>query len=78
MEADLLGRMNLRGGLNRSPRAQAEHGSKNLMPKEILVREEGALSGRFAAILSCHHAAFSGTLPSMEAEIDDKLPSNSS
>jgi hypothetical protein len=27
---------------------------------------------------ACHFAAFSGTLPSMEAEIDDKLPSNSS
>jgi len=27
---------------------------------------------------TCQLAVFSGTLPSMEAEIDDKLPSNSS
>jgi hypothetical protein len=27
---------------------------------------------------ACHHAAFSGTLPSMEAEIDCRLQSNSS
>jgi hypothetical protein len=32
---------------------------------------------RAAAIQSCHPAVFSGTLPSMEAEIYDKLTYNS-
>jgi hypothetical protein len=56
--------------------------SQNLWPKQFLGARDGQHLGQ--RVLSdrkrecaCHPAAFSGTLPSMESEIYDKLPYNS-
>jgi hypothetical protein len=52
--------------------------------KETLTRGRDAILARgallfpFVPVLSCRSAAFSGRIRSMEGEIDDKLPSNSS
>ena len=46
--------------------------------REILPFLDSTWQGQNAPFGACLVAVFSGKLPSMETEIDDKLPSNSS